>query len=70
MKYLSIALVLAALSVAGTVPAPSRTIHHSTKHLAHGATPVGPLYMYRGWSAVGLGCQSPASLCASEASQR
>jgi hypothetical protein len=70
MKYLSILLVFAAFSVAGTIPALSRTIHHSTMHLAHGATLAGPLYLYRGWSAVGPGCLSPASLCAGEASQR
>jgi hypothetical protein len=33
------------------------------------ATLVGPVYLYRGWSAVGPGYLSPASLCAGEASQ-
>ena len=70
MKYFSIVLALTAFSVAGTAPALSRTIHHPTKYLALGATPVGPLYLYRGWRAVGPSCQSPASLCAGEASQR
>ena len=80
MKYFSVVLVLAVFSVAGTAPALSRTIHHSAKYLAHVATPAGPLYLYRGWSAVGPGyrgwsavgpgCLSPASLCAGEASQR
>ena len=78
MKYLSIMLVLAAFSVAGTIPALSRTIHHSTINLAHGATLAGPLYLYRGRSAVeplylysgGWACQSPALLCTGEASQR
>jgi hypothetical protein len=70
MKYLSIVLVLAAFSMADTVPALARTIHHPTKHLALGATPVGPLYLYGGWSAVRPSCLSPASLCAGEASQR
>ena len=76
MKYLSIVLALAAFSVASTAPALSRTIHHSAKHVAHGAIPAGPLYLYGGRllygerSAVGPGCLSPASLCAGEASQR
>ena len=46
MKYLSVVLVLAAFSVAGTAPALSRTIHHSAKYLAYGAFPAGPLYLY------------------------
>jgi hypothetical protein len=71
MKYLSITLVLATFSVAGTIPALSRTIHHPTKHagplyLYYGRSAVGPLYLYSG----GWACQSPASLCAGEASQR
>ena len=70
MKYLSIVLALAAFSVASTAPALSRTIHHSAKHVAHGAIPAGPLYLYGERSAVGPGCLSPASLCAGEASQR
>ena len=70
MKYLSIMLALAAFSVAGTIPALSRAVHHPTKH-------AGPLYLYYGRSgvyygrsAVGPGCLSPASPCAGEASQR
>jgi len=71
MKYLSVVLALAAFGVAGTVPALSRTIHHSTKHagplyLYYGRSAVGPLYLYSG----GWACQSPALLCAGEASQR
>ena len=83
MKYLSVVLALAAFGVAGTVPALSRTIHHPTKHagplyLYYGRSAVGPLYLYYGRSAVGplylysggWACQSPALLCAGEASQR
>ena len=82
MKYLSVVLALAAFSVAGTIPALSRTIqhhspalsravHHPTKHagplyLYYGRSAVGPLYLYSG----GWACQSPALLCAGEASQR
>jgi len=71
MKYLSVVLALAAFGVAGTVPALSRTIHHPTKHagplyLYYGRSAVGPLYLYSG----GWACQSPALLCAGEASQR
>ena len=70
MKYLSVVLALAAFGVAGTVPALSRTIHHSTTRLARATTLAGPLYLYRGGLVVWSGCQSPASLCAGEASQR
>ena len=71
MKYLSVVLALAAFGVAGTVPALSRTIHHPIKHagplyLYYGRSAVGPLYLYSG----GWACQSPALLCAGEASQR
>ena len=71
MKSLSVVLALAAFGVAGTVPALSRTIHHPTKHagplyLYYGRSAVGPLYLYSG----GWACQSPALLCAGEASQR
>jgi len=71
MKYLSVVLALAAFGVAGTVPALSRTIHHPTKHagplyLYYGRSAVGPIYLYSG----GWACQSPALLCAGEASQR
>jgi hypothetical protein len=81
MKYLSIMLALAAFSVAGTIPALSRTIQHHSPALSravhHPTKHAGPLYLYYGRSgvyygrsAVGPGCLSPASPCAGEASQR
>jgi hypothetical protein len=70
MKYLSVVLALAAFGVVGTVPALSRTIHHSTTQFARTTTHSGPLYLYRGGLGVWSSCQSPASLCAGEASQR